>query len=130
MILPRAETPIAHKDRCRFYTFDLLSERRLPRTSRHDFVFIEPWFDAFLDQLLRDLANGWLVLAVVAQEDIKDLGLGVLPVHAIAVFNANPVLYVRNIISKAIPTKIPSRIYNTNGVTLVSATLRISEEAS
>jgi hypothetical protein len=82
VILPRSETPIAHKDRCRFYTFDLPSQRRLPRTSRHDFVFIEPWFDAFLDQLLRYLANGWLVLAVVTQEDIKDLGLGVLHVHA------------------------------------------------
>ena len=60
---------------------------RLPRATGWDLLYVKPWLDAFLDQLLRDLANGWLVLAVVAQEDIKDLGLGVLPVHA------NTVLY-------------------------------------
>ena len=35
----------------------------------------------FSYQLLRDLANGWLVLAVVAQEYIKDFRFGVFCVH-------------------------------------------------
>jgi hypothetical protein len=47
--------------------------------------YVQPRLDPFLDELSRDLANSWLVLAVVAQEDIKDLGLGVLPAHANAV---------------------------------------------
>ena len=61
--------------------FDFLSKRRLPRGSWSDFLFVEPWFDAFLGQLLPDHANRWLVLAVVAQEDIKDFPFGVLYVH-------------------------------------------------
>jgi hypothetical protein len=61
--------------------FDFLSKRRLPRGSWSDFLFVEPWFDAFLGQLLPDHANRWLVLAVVAQEDIKDFLFGVLYVH-------------------------------------------------
>jgi hypothetical protein len=39
-------------------------------------LFIQPGLDAFPDQLLRDLANSWLVLAVVIQEDIKDFTRG------------------------------------------------------
>jgi hypothetical protein len=58
-------------------------------------LYVKPWPNAFLDQLLCNLANGRLVLAVVAQEDIKDLGLGVLPVHA------NAVLYGKNLAWKA-----------------------------
>jgi hypothetical protein len=79
--LPRANATFSHKDRGRFYHFYLLFKRRLPRGSRPDFHFIQPGLDAFLDQLLPDLANGGLVLAVVAQEDIKDFRFGLLCVH-------------------------------------------------
>ena len=85
LALPGTEPTLAHKNRCRFYTFDLLSKRRLPGGSGSDFLFIQPRFDAFLDQLLRDLADGWLVLAIVAQEDIKDFRFGVLSVHTEAI---------------------------------------------
>jgi len=44
-------------------------------------LFIQPWPDVLEGQLLRDLPDCWLVLAVVAQEDIKDLGFGVLYIH-------------------------------------------------
>jgi len=50
----------------------LLSKRRLSGGSGFDFPFIQPWFDAFPDQLLRDLADGRFVVTIVAQEDIKD----------------------------------------------------------
>jgi hypothetical protein len=59
--------------------------RRLPEGSRSDFPFIQPWLDTFLDQLLTDSANGWLVLAVVAQEDIKDFRFGHLCAHPEAI---------------------------------------------
>ena len=44
-------------------------------------LFIQPWPDVLRGQLLRDLPDFWLVLIVVAQEDIKDLGFGVLCIH-------------------------------------------------
>ena len=88
LILPWANTTIADKNRSRIYIFDLLSERRLPRRSGADLFFIQPWFDLFLSQLPRDLANSWLVLAVVAQEDVKDFALGVLGVHTEPLFRS------------------------------------------
>ena len=95
LVLPGADTAVTDKNRCRFYALDLLSKFSLPRATGKDLLYVKPWLDAFLDQLLRDLANSWLVLAVVAQEDIKDLGLGVSPVHA------NGVLYGKNLACKA-----------------------------
>jgi len=77
--------PLSYKDRCRFYTFYLFTNRRLPRSSKWDFPFIQPWLNAFLDQLLRDLADGRLVVTVVAQEYIKDFRFGVLSVHTEAI---------------------------------------------
>ena len=65
--------------------FYLLSKRRLPQGSRPDFLFIQPWLDILRGQLLRDLTDGWLVLAVVAQEDIKDFRFGALCVHTGAI---------------------------------------------
>jgi hypothetical protein len=41
---------------------------------RPDCIFIQPRLDAFLDQHLSDLAAGWLVLAIVAQNFLRDLG--------------------------------------------------------
>ena len=67
------------------YTFYLFTNRRLPRSSKWDFPFIQPWLNAFLDQLLRDLADGRLVVTVVAQEYIKDFRFGVLSVHTEAI---------------------------------------------
>ena len=76
---------VSHKDRRRFYKADLLFNRRLPGGSGSDFPFIQPWLDAFPDQLLRDLADSRFVVTMVAQEDIKDFGFGVLSVHAEAI---------------------------------------------
>jgi hypothetical protein len=39
-------------------------------------LYVKPRLDALLDQLLSDLADGWLVLAIVAQEHIKDFSVG------------------------------------------------------
>ena len=44
-------------------------------------MFIQPGLHAFPDQPLRDLANGWLILAIVAHEDIKGFGFGDFRVH-------------------------------------------------
>src|SRR6266404_5259556 len=43
LILPRAETTLAYKYRCRAYTFNLLAKCRLPRSPRPDLFFIQPW---------------------------------------------------------------------------------------
>jgi len=58
---------------------------RLPGGSGSDFPLIQPWLDAFPNQLLRDLADGWFVLAIVAHKDIKDLRSGVLSAHTEAI---------------------------------------------
>ncbi len=85
LVLPGANTAIAHKNRCRFYAFYLLSKRRLPGGSGLNLFFIQPRFDAFADQRPTDLTNGWLVLAIVAQKHIKDFRFGVLSVHTEAI---------------------------------------------
>ena len=78
--------PVGAEENSRsFYSFNLLPNYVVPVASGSDVRFIQPRIDVFPSELLRDLANSWLVLAVVAQEDIKDLGLKVLPVHANAV---------------------------------------------
>jgi hypothetical protein len=74
--------------------FDLLSNGGVPEASGFNVRFIQPRFDIFLGKLLCDIADRRLVLAVVAQEDIKDFGFGVLPVHA------NSVLYGKNLARK------------------------------
>jgi hypothetical protein len=43
---------------------------------RPDFLFIEPWLDVVLLRRMRDRADGWLVFAIVEQEDIKDFRFG------------------------------------------------------
>jgi hypothetical protein len=53
----------------------LFSDGSGPVVRWSDILFIQPRVDPLVDQLLRNIANGWLVLAVVAQEDIKDFGL-------------------------------------------------------
>jgi hypothetical protein len=85
LILPGAKATFPHKHRGGFDPFDLLAKRRLPRSSRPDLLLIQPGPDVVLGQLPRDLANGGLVLAVVAQEDIKDFHFGVLCVHTKAI---------------------------------------------
>lgn len=76
LVLPGADTPVTDKNRCRLYAVDLLSEFRLPRGTGRDLLYVKPRLDALLDQLLSDLADGWLVLAIVAQEHIKDFSVG------------------------------------------------------
>lgn len=49
LILPRSKGPVTHKHRGRFYILDLLSQRRLPRHTRPDLVFVQPRFDAYFD---------------------------------------------------------------------------------
>src|SRR6516225_743564 len=79
--LPRTDTVLTNKSSRRFYCFNLLSDGGVPENPALNIGFIQPWLDAFLDQLLRYFADGWLVLAVVAQEDIKDFSFGVLLAH-------------------------------------------------
>ena len=81
LILPGARPLSPTKTVADFILSILLSERNLPRGSRPDFIFIQPWLDAFLDQHLSDLADGWLVLIIVAQKHIKDFRFGVLSIH-------------------------------------------------
>jgi hypothetical protein len=47
-----------------------------------DISFVKPWLDAFPDQPLRDLTDGRPVLTVVAQEDVRDFGIGISFAHA------------------------------------------------
>jgi hypothetical protein len=70
--------------RC-FYRLNLLSDDAVPEIRRSYIGFIQEGLYVFLGQLLRDLTDGWLVLAVVAQEDIKDFRFGVLSVHTEAI---------------------------------------------
>jgi hypothetical protein len=49
----------------------LLAKRRLPRSSRPDLLFVQPGAEAVLGQLPRDLADGLLVLTVVARKTSK-----------------------------------------------------------
>jgi hypothetical protein len=85
LILPRAKAPVAHKNRCRFYIFILSSKRRLPRRTRPDLVVVRPRLDGHFDQLLGDLTDGWLILAAVTQEYVKNFRLGVLSIHPEAI---------------------------------------------
>lgn len=85
--LPRSDTMLTDKNSSRFYCFNLLADGDVPEAPGSNVRFIQPRFNLFLGQFLCYLANRRLVLAVVAQEDIKDLGLGVLPVHGSTVLS-------------------------------------------
>ena len=73
--LPRTDAVLTNKNSRRFYCFNSLSNGGVPEASGSDIRFIQPRFDILLGQLLRYLADDCLVLAVVAQEDIKDFRL-------------------------------------------------------
>ena len=85
LVLPGANATISDENRCRLYAVDLLSKRRLPGSPGLNLLFIQPRFDAFADQPPTDLADGWLVLAVVAHEHIKDFRFGIMCVHKEAI---------------------------------------------
>ena len=66
---------LTNKNGSRFCCFDLLPNGSVPGASGSNILFIQPRFDIFLGELLCNLTDDWLVLAVVAQEDIKDFRL-------------------------------------------------------
>lgn len=55
---------------------DDLLDGLLPRAPRDQFPFVQPDLEAALPQSLSDLADGRLVLAVMAEEDVEGLGQG------------------------------------------------------
>lgn len=72
---------VTHKNHRRFYGFNLLSDGGVPEASGFDIGFVQPRFDVLLRKILCDLADGGLVVAVVAQEDIKGFCADLLRAH-------------------------------------------------
>jgi hypothetical protein len=50
---------------------DLLLQHPLPRKARPQFAFVQPWSQAALPELLREIAHNGLVLPVVTEEDVE-----------------------------------------------------------
>jgi len=75
-VLPGTEPILADQDGGRSDGgYDLL-DGLLPKATRNQFPFIQPNLEAAVPQRLSDLADGRLVLAVMAEEDVEGLGQG------------------------------------------------------
>src|SRR5271165_7015025 len=80
--LPWTDAVLTDENSRRFYCFNLLADGGVPKASGSNIRFIQPRFDFFLGKFLRNIADGWLILAIVTQEYIKDYRFGVLCIHS------------------------------------------------